>query len=94
MLTREGQCVLYNHRHMHTISPSYDIPVTKENENMKERQNLKMTLGNVKFVSISSYQRTFHICTRAVESESLKVGKSLKIGKNQIKSENTDLISY
>ena len=61
---------------------------------MKERQNLKMTLGNVKFVSISSYQRTFNICTRAVESESPKVGKSLKIGKNQIKSEKLDLISY
>ena len=31
---------------------------------------------------------------RVVESESLKVGKSLKIGKNQIKSEKSDLISY
>ena len=31
---------------------------------------------------------------RAVESESLKVGKSLKIGKNRIKSEKSDLISY
>ena len=35
-----------------------------------------------------------NITTRAVESESLKVRKSLKIGKNQIKSENSDLISY
>ena len=33
--------------------------------------------------------------TRAVESESLKVGKSLKIGKkNRIKTEKSDLISY
>ena len=32
--------------------------------------------------------------TRAVESKSLKVGKSLKIGKNRIKSEKSDLISY
>ena len=31
---------------------------------------------------------------RAVESESLKVGKSLKIGKNRIKSEKSDLMSY
>ena len=31
---------------------------------------------------------------RAVESESLKVGKSLKIGKKRIKSEKSDLISY
>ena len=31
---------------------------------------------------------------RAVESKSLKVGKSLKIGKNRIKSEKSDLISY
>ena len=31
---------------------------------------------------------------RAVESESLKVGKSLKIGKNRINSEKSDLISY
>ena len=31
---------------------------------------------------------------RAVESKSLKVGKSLKIGKNRIKSEKLDLISY
>ena len=29
-----------------------------------------------------------NITTRAVESESLKVGKSLKIGKNQIKSKH------
>ena len=32
--------------------------------------------------------------TRAVESESREVGKSLKIGKNRIKSEKSDLISY
>ena len=32
--------------------------------------------------------------TRAVESESWKVGKSLKIGKNWIKSEKLYLISY
>ena len=31
---------------------------------------------------------------RAVESESREVGKSLKIGKNRIKSEKSDLISY
>ena len=34
------------------------------------------------------------IQARAVESESLKVGKSLKIGKNRIKSEKLYLISY
>ena len=34
------------------------------------------------------------ITTRAVESESREVGKSLKIGKNRIKSEKSDLISY
>ena len=34
------------------------------------------------------------VSIRAVESESLKVGKSLKIGKNRIKSEKSDLISY
>ena len=34
------------------------------------------------------------VLTRAVESKSLKVGKSLKIGKNRIKSEKSDLISY
>ena len=34
------------------------------------------------------------IKARVVESESLKVGKSLKIGKNRIKSEKSDLISY
>ena len=32
--------------------------------------------------------------TRAVESGSREVGKSLKIGKNRIKSEKSDLISY
>ena len=32
--------------------------------------------------------------TRVVESESREVGKSLKIGKNRIKSEKSDLISY
>ena len=32
--------------------------------------------------------------TRAVESESLKVGKSLKIGKDRIKSEKSDLIFF
>ena len=31
---------------------------------------------------------------RVVESESLKVGKSLKIGKNRMKLEKSDLISY
>ena len=31
---------------------------------------------------------------RVVESESREVGKSLKIGKNRIKSEKSDLISY
>ena len=31
---------------------------------------------------------------RVVESKSLKVGKSLKIGKNRIKLEKSDLISY
>ena len=34
------------------------------------------------------------VLSRAVESVSLKVGKSLKIGKNRIKSEKSDLISY
>ena len=34
------------------------------------------------------------VLTRAVESESLKVRKSLKIGKNRIKSEKSDLIWY
>ena len=32
--------------------------------------------------------------SRVVESKSLKVGKSLKIGKNRIKSEKSDLISF
>ena len=32
--------------------------------------------------------------TRAVESESREVSESLKIGKNGIKSEKSDLISY
>ena len=32
--------------------------------------------------------------TRAVESKSLEVGKSLKIGKNRIKSEKSELIFY
>ena len=35
-----------------------------------------------------------HITIRVVESESLKVDKSLKIGKNWKKSEKSDLISY
>ena len=34
------------------------------------------------------------IDTRAVESKSLEVGKSLKIGKNRIKSEKSELIFY
>ena len=34
------------------------------------------------------------VAPRVVESKSLKVGKSLKIGKNRIKSEKSDLISY
>ena len=34
------------------------------------------------------------VCIRAVESGSREVGKSLKIGKNRIKSEKSDLISY
>ena len=52
----------------------------------------------------TSHMLIVHICigdsveegisTRAVESESLKVGKSLKIGKTRIKSEKSDLISY
>ena len=37
---------------------------------------------------------TSRVNIRAVESESLKVGKSLKIGKSRIKSEKSDLISY
>ena len=32
--------------------------------------------------------------TRVVESKSLKVGKSLKIGKNRIKSEKSEFIFY
>ena len=32
--------------------------------------------------------------TRPVESKSLNVGKSLKIGKNRIKSEKSELIFY
>ena len=35
-----------------------------------------------------------NINTRVVESESRKVGKSLKTGKNRIKSEKSELISY
>ena len=34
------------------------------------------------------------VIIRVVESESREVGKSLKIGKNRIKSEKSDLISY
>ena len=34
------------------------------------------------------------ICTRGVESKSLEVGKSLKIGKNRIKSEKSEFIFY
>ena len=34
------------------------------------------------------------VLTRAVESKSLKVGKSLKIGKNRIKSEKSEFIFY
>ena len=34
------------------------------------------------------------VAIRVVESKSLKVGKSLKIGKNRIKSEKSDLISF
>ena len=39
-------------------------------------------------------QITASVAIRVVESESVKVGKSLKIGKNRLKSEKTDLISY
>ena len=35
-----------------------------------------------------------NVSIRAVESGSREVGKSLKIGKNRIKSEKSDLISY
>jgi len=46
-----------------------------------------MIAGNVK-------KRSDRVSDRAVESESREVGKSLKIGKNRIKSEKSDLISY
>ena len=39
-------------------------------------------------------RNVFDILTRAVESESREVRKSLKIGKNRIKLEKSDLISY
>ena len=39
-------------------------------------------------------ERRARVATRAVESGSREVGKSLKIGKNRIKSEKSDLISY
>ena len=35
-----------------------------------------------------------HVPTRGVESKSLEVGKSLKIGKNRIKSEKSEFIFY
>ena len=39
-------------------------------------------------------KRICEVLTRAVGSESRKVGRSLKIRKNRIKSEKLDLISY
>ena len=46
--------------------------------------------------SLTAYQtrRYAHVVTRPVESKSLNVGKSLKIEKNRIKSENLELIFY
>ena len=41
-----------------------------------------------------SYSHFHWGCSRAVESESLKVWKSLKVGKSRIKSEKSDLIFY
>ena len=35
-----------------------------------------------------------YVHIRVVESKSLKVGKSLKIGKNRIKSEKSEFIFY
>ena len=40
------------------------------------------------------FEGVYLLWIRAEESESLKVGKSLKIGKNWIKSEKSDLISF
>ena len=37
---------------------------------------------------------SFRVLSRVVESKSLKVGKSLKIGKNRIKSEKSEFIFY
>ena len=45
-------------------------------------------------IRLKSHNECICIKNRAVDSESLKVGKSLKIGKNRIKSEKSDLISY
>ena len=48
------------------------------------------------YINATYMNKYFVFCwvRRAVESESREVGKSLKIGKNLIKSEKSDLISY
>ncbi len=56
----------------------------------------KITIGKVSktFLRNSSENEGWVGRTKVVESKSLKVGKSLKIGKNRIKSEKSDLIFY
>ena len=53
--------------------------------------HLQKTTTIVKEKNLTSFPG---IWTRVIESKSLKVGKSLKIGKNRIKSEKSDLIFY
>ena len=63
-------------------------------------QNITLTLFKVKVMMGTIFLAGRHIfaitvgCVSKLELWNRKVGKSLKIGKNQIKSEKSDLISY
>ena len=68
----------------------------QQGKSQQARATHQPTSGRHQPTSIESKvcDLTSYIRTRAVESGSREVGKSLKIGKNRIKSEKSDLISY
>ena len=55
---------------------------------------IELPVGEPDLLSLLVVQHGECVLHRVVESKSLKVGKSLKIGKNRIKSEKSEFIFY
>ena len=66
---------------------------------LKNTRKANNTNVSVYWVEQTAHMYEYVVCvlcvfTRVAESKSLKVGKSLKIGKNRIKSEKSEFIFY